>query len=119
MMKNSVRSFGRALFMVGLVAFGVKAQSSTPVSSPDAAVATPAPAASPTASTTSPSKAVPVSAANGTVVVPAEKSKPIILPRFDKPPTIDGKLDEDVWQKAVVEAASLATIFPTTNCTEP
>lgn len=90
--------------MVGLVAFGVKAQSSTPVPSPDAAVAKPAPAASPdaTASTASPSKAVPVSAANGTVVVPAEKSKPIILPRFDKPPTIDGKLDEDVWQKAVV-----------------
>src|SRR4026208_300734 len=36
------------------------------------------------------------------IVVPAEKSQPIILPRFDKPPVIDGKLDEEVWQKAAV-----------------
>ena len=36
------------------------------------------------------------------IVVPTEKSQPIILPKFDKPPTIDGKLDEEVWQKAVV-----------------
>ncbi len=35
-------------------------------------------------------------------VVPDEKSKPITIPKFDKPPTIDGKLDEEVWQKAAV-----------------
>ena len=35
-------------------------------------------------------------------VVPEEKSKPIAIPKFDKPPTIDGKLDEEVWQKAAV-----------------
>jgi hypothetical protein len=35
-------------------------------------------------------------------VVPEEKSKPITIPKFDKPPTIDGKLDEEVWQKAAV-----------------
>ena len=33
-------------------------------------------------------------------VVPEEKSKPVIIPKFDKPPTIDGKLDDEVWQKA-------------------
>jgi len=33
---------------------------------------------------------------------PEEKSKPVIIPKFDKPPTIDGKLDEEVWQKAAV-----------------
>jgi hypothetical protein len=36
------------------------------------------------------------------LVIPAEKSQPITLPKFDKPPTIDGKLDEEVWQKAAV-----------------
>jgi hypothetical protein len=36
------------------------------------------------------------------LVLPAEKSQPITIPKFDKPPTIDGKLDEEIWQKAVV-----------------
>lgn len=35
-------------------------------------------------------------------MLPPEKSKPVVLPKFDKPPVIDGKLDEEVWQKAVV-----------------
>ena len=36
------------------------------------------------------------------IVIPEEKSKPITIPKFDKPPTIDGKLDEEVWQTAAV-----------------
>lgn len=36
------------------------------------------------------------------IVIPSEKSQPVVLPKFDKPPTIDGKLDEEVWQKAAV-----------------
>ncbi len=35
-------------------------------------------------------------------VVPPEKSQPVTIPKFDKPPIIDGKLDEEVWQKAAV-----------------
>ena len=35
-------------------------------------------------------------------VLPPEKSKPVVIPKFDKPPVIDGKLDEEIWQKAVV-----------------
>ena len=35
-------------------------------------------------------------------VVPEEKSKPVTIPKFDKPPAIDGKLDEEVWQRAAV-----------------
>ena len=27
-------------------------------------------------------------------VLPPEKSKPVVIPKFDKPPVIDGKLDE-------------------------
>jgi hypothetical protein len=37
-----------------------------------------------------------------TVVVPPEKSKPITVPKFEKAPVIDGRLDDDVWQKAAV-----------------
>ena len=44
----------------------------------------------------------PASAPKGTVVLPPEKTNPVVLPTFDKPPVIDGKLNEDVWQKAVV-----------------
>jgi hypothetical protein len=62
----------------------------------------PPPASTPEAtanSTPAPSSAAAVKAA---FAVPAEKSQPIIIPKFDKPPAIDGKLDEEVWQKAAV-----------------
>ena len=36
------------------------------------------------------------------VSVPPEKLKPINIPRLDKPPTIDGKLNDDEWKQAVV-----------------
>ena len=35
-------------------------------------------------------------------MVPAEKARPIVVTRFEKPPTIDGKLDEEVWKSAAV-----------------
>ena len=40
--------------------------------------------------------------AKSSFVIPPEKSQPITVPKFDTPPVIDGKLDEEVWQKAVV-----------------
>src|SRR5713101_6803062 len=42
---------------------------------------------------------------NGTkraVVIPPEKAKPLVVPRFDKPPVIDGKLDDEIWKQAAV-----------------
>jgi len=40
---------------------------------------------------------------NGTptaaVVIPPEKSQPITIPKFDKPPVIDGKLDEEICRR--------------------
>lgn len=36
------------------------------------------------------------------VVVPPEKSALITIPKFDSEPTIDGKLDDEVWKKAAV-----------------
>jgi hypothetical protein len=38
----------------------------------------------------------------GSVVLPPEKAKPVTIPRFDKAPVIDGKLDDSVWQTAAL-----------------
>lgn len=35
-------------------------------------------------------------------VLPREKAEPVRIPRFEKIPVIDGKLDDDVWKNAVV-----------------
>ena len=34
--------------------------------------------------------------------IPPEKSEPVRVPRFDAPPVIDGKLDDEVWKTAAV-----------------
>ena len=34
--------------------------------------------------------------------VPAEKAAPVRVPKFDKAPSIDGKLDEEIWKSAAV-----------------
>lgn len=92
-----------ALLLVAACALSVTAQTtvtsnavaaSTPVPS-----AKPSPAASPQSSNSAPA---PAAAPKGSFVLPPEKSKPVVLPKFDKAPVIDGKLDEEVWQKAVV-----------------
>src|SRR5688572_11169495 len=83
------------LLLVVACAAGVKAQTTV---QPAVAAATPAASASPA---NSPSPA-PSAAAKGSFVLPPEKSKPVVLPKFDKPPVIDGKLNEEVWQKAAV-----------------
>lgn len=61
-----------------------------------AQVATPSPSASPETG-----KAAAGKPPSARVVVPPEKSQPIVVPRFEKAPVIDGKLDEDVWKTAV------------------
>jgi hypothetical protein len=73
-----------------------------------AAVPKATPKASPTAETkTTTAQSANVAAAatksaKELPVLPAEKSAPITIPRFEKPPTIDGKLDDEVWKQAVV-----------------
>src|SRR5258708_25832790 len=34
------------------------------------------------------------------LVLPPEKAQTVRMPRFDKPPVIDGKLDDEVWKQA-------------------
>jgi hypothetical protein len=36
------------------------------------------------------------------VALPAEKSRPVNVPRFDKPVVVDGRLDEEVWKTAAL-----------------
>src|SRR6185436_14118196 len=70
--------------------------------------ATPSPAASPKAdnktngSNGNNGKTEAPKSGGNAVVVPPEKAKPVTIPKFEKPPVIDGRLDEAVWQSAVV-----------------
>lgn len=104
-MRSCIRSLGSFLVACSALTVCVSAQTTNP---PPAATPTPTatasaetkPAASPT-----PVKIAsnaPAANAKGSFVVPEEKSNPITIPRFDKAPVIDGKLDEEVWQKAAV-----------------
>ncbi|HEV2912397.1 MAG TPA: DUF5916 domain-containing protein, partial [Pyrinomonadaceae bacterium] len=36
------------------------------------------------------------------LVLPPEKANPVRVPRFEKPPVIDGRLDDEAWKGAVV-----------------
>jgi hypothetical protein len=38
----------------------------------------------------------------GPLALPAEKARPVTVPRFESAPVIDGKLDEEVWKSAAV-----------------
>jgi hypothetical protein len=38
----------------------------------------------------------------GNIELPPEKAEPVRIPKFEKPPVIDGKLDEEVWKQARV-----------------
>jgi hypothetical protein len=82
------------LFLIALTvcSLSAAAQSSSGTSGPPAAP-TSTPAAKANATSTN---------AKRVVSVPAEKAKPIRVPRFDKPPVIDGKLDDEMWKQAAV-----------------
>ena len=101
------------LVVLGAVAIPANAQ--TPTTQPPPATVTPTPtvtasaqpstAASPTASPANPEQVAnntKAATAKGSFVLPPEKSQPITVPKFEKPPVIDGKLEEEVWAKAVV-----------------
>jgi hypothetical protein len=105
-MKPSIHLLGSIL--VALAAF-VCTSAQTTTNPPAAATPTPSVTASakpsPAATPNLPKTALAAASAapaKGSFVVPPEKSQPIVIPKFEKPPVIDGKLDEEVWQKAVV-----------------
>src|SRR6185503_18934906 len=65
---------------------------------------TPTPAASPSqtpvTAPVAPSEATNGTAKRGSVVLPAEKSQPVRVTRFEKAPVIDGRLDDEIWKSA-------------------
>ena len=105
-MKSCIRSLGSFLVVLGAFISSVNAQTTAnppAVVTPTPAVAAaaqPTPAASPTPVKTASN--APAATAKGSFVLPPEKSNPVTIPRFDKPPVIDGKLDDDVWRNAAV-----------------
>jgi hypothetical protein len=42
------------------------------------------------------------SSGRDTVTLPPEKSQPVVLPKLEQSPVIDGRMDEDAWKSAVV-----------------
>jgi hypothetical protein len=65
------------------------------------AVAQPSPSSSATPSSTPKDKAAKTGLTGKPgLVLPPEKAQPVRMVRFDKPPVIDGKLDDEVWQQA-------------------
>jgi hypothetical protein len=82
-MKFLFASISFAMFALSTVAFGQ-----------------PAPLAS-----GSPSTAAKSSADGGgkaSIVLPPEKAQPVRMPKFEKAPVIDGKLDDEIWKSAIV-----------------
>jgi hypothetical protein len=69
----------------------------TPSATPD-----PSPSSSSSKKDKKPSKANAPGAGQPAIVLPPEKANAVRIPRFDKSPMIDGKLDDEVWQQAVV-----------------
>src|SRR5688572_4025326 len=106
-MKISTHLPGSILIVLGAFVFCAKAQTTT--TPPPVVTATPVATASPNPSPPSvatqnslTTQTATGATPKGSFVLPPEKTKPIVIPRFEKPPAIDGKLDEEVWQKAAV-----------------
>lgn len=64
-----------------------------------AAFAQPAPSTSAKPSSSAKGDAA---AAKSGFVLPPEKAEPVRMPRFDKAPVIDGKLDDEIWKHATL-----------------
>jgi uncharacterized protein DUF5916/cellulose/xylan binding protein with CBM9 domain len=101
-MRSCVRSLGSFLVVLSAFTVCVNAQTTNP-----AALVTPSPAVTGSAETKPAASPTPIkiaskATAKDSFVLPAEKSSPVTIPRFDKPPVIDGKLDEEVWKNAAV-----------------
>lgn len=109
-----MKTLALVICVLVLVAAPAPAQTVVPATAPAVATATPAstPTASPAVPSTESSSApasgktagssVRPGAAKGAVVLPPEKANPVTIPKFDKPPVIDGNLNDAVWQNATV-----------------
>ena len=97
MIRNALVCF--ALILLGSQSTYAQTAQSAPQSSPAPGGEPPKdnpPAAS------QPAKPVDFKSGKAALALPPEKAQPVHLPRFDKPPVIDGKLDDEIWKHAVV-----------------
>lgn len=114
----SVINMKKAVWLLAslfLFSFSVAAQSNgsklvpspspSPAPSPALVAASPEPTKT-ALETPAASPATPVApagpAAKGAVTLPPEKANPVMIPKFEKPPTIDGVLNDDVWKSAAL-----------------
>jgi uncharacterized protein DUF5916/cellulose/xylan binding protein with CBM9 domain len=108
MMKRII--FGVALFLMASSASLAQSTSTSPASATPTPAASPAVVASPTSAPSgspAPGEKPPTAntaapSAKTSIVLPPEKANPVTIPRFDKAPVIDGKLDEPIWLTAAV-----------------
>lgn len=87
-----------ALILVSLSVAQAQPAPPRPSASP---AASPVPASLPEAGQPATSQPTTGKSAHAGLVIPPEKSRPIVIPRFEKPPVIDGKLDDEVWKTAI------------------
>ncbi len=83
---------------------GQVAPATNPGTQPLSTVGTSAGAVTPERGTTpvSASPARSRAAAKNSIALPPEKAAPVRIPRVERPPVIDGKLDDDIWRQAAV-----------------
>ncbi|HEV2903549.1 MAG TPA: carbohydrate binding family 9 domain-containing protein, partial [Pyrinomonadaceae bacterium] len=97
---SSATTFRRVSKSVAATLFVVCAALTADAKSIPTATPAPSPAASPASSPTDSPTAITPAPVKGRVVLPPEKSQPVNIGRFEKPPVIDGRLDDAVWQSA-------------------
>src|SRR6266536_4389643 len=99
-MKEFVLTLFIGLFFVGPVySQTAPSASPSPSPSPSPTVELAARGAQSSANSHSVTAPKPTRAA---IVLPPEKARPVSLSRFEMPPVIDGKLDDNVWKKALI-----------------
>src|SRR6266540_5162529 len=99
-MKEFVLTLFIGLFFVGPV-YSQTAPSASPSPSPSPSPTVELAARDAQSSANSHSVTTPKPTRAG-IVLPPEKARPVSLSRFEMPPVIDGKLDDNVWKKALI-----------------
>jgi Domain of unknown function (DUF5916) len=99
-MNTSVANLMRILLILAVVAgfFSPAAAGPKPAPTPAASPAQPPPASGPN----TPAEGTNGAHKSGSVVLPPEKSQPVRVAKFEKAPTLDGRLDDEIWKSAAI-----------------
>src|SRR6266702_4288293 len=98
MIRNALLCF--AVILLGSYSTYAQTAQSAP-QSPSPAPAGEPPKDNPPAAS-QPAKPVDFKSGKAALVLPPKKSQPLKMPKFDKAPAIDGKLDDEIWKSAIV-----------------